>query len=632
VTVATSLNLHGMSLSEDESAVFIAGQDAAGPSVFELNTAAPFASSRIGGLAVAGGAEDCVVIRSANSGGSGNGPGRVYFSVPRPGAAGQIGIININPASPAAPIQVSFGPLAAVELADKRERTPDNRFVFVGCSKIVGTATDVRIVRIDTATNAATATIVNAGVQDLANNRSWDVSWSTSSGGNNRGFVLIQQDNGAKQIREILDTGLPSGVALVAANTGGLTDPITLRFAALSDQVFIGDIFGTGTGYGSYDASTTPLSGPLSPTVVGNRCQAFAVIATPAVVLTDICPRASLQTGTLTVIVHGAGFAVGNTYDFGTGPKAITPAQLIDSTAFMADFSGAPVGLVGVTVNNPLNLQSGSMDRFFNAYAAPEQRPAFTVALPSASQGYQMLSMPQYASVTALRAAFTSVLGPYNPVLYRVFCYRNGGYVELNNLADDGCDVAGESFWVLTRNGAILTMTEPDVRNNDGGTNRVIPINPGFNMISLPTLNGNIPPNGSINWGNVQVSSTPTNFTSGLQAANAAPTILTPVALEYVNGGYVTADPLVAGRGYWVENVSGKPAYLVFPRGLVFKSGSAAVGGGAPPPAGMNPPPPPSGIASGTSGNSGGCGLSGLEWLLPILALRFGVRRRRLPE
>ena len=62
------------------------------------------------------GAEDCVVIRSANAGGTGDGPGRVYFSVPRAGAAGLIGIININPASPAAPIQTGVGALASIEL------------------------------------------------------------------------------------------------------------------------------------------------------------------------------------------------------------------------------------------------------------------------------------------------------------------------------------------------------------------------------------------------------------------------------------------------------------------------------------------------------------------------------------
>ena len=89
-----------------------------------------------------------------------------------------------------------------------------------------------------------------------------------------------------------------------------------------------------------------------------------------------------------------------------------------------------------------------------------------------------------------MKAAFAAQLGPYNPVLYRVFFYRQGGYVELNQLPDDGCDLAGEAFWVLTRSGATLTLTEPDVRQNNGGTDRVIPISPGFNLVSLPTLNG----------------------------------------------------------------------------------------------------------------------------------------------
>src|SRR2546421_455537 len=138
----------------------------------------------------------------------------------------------------------------------------------------------------------AAATSANAGARHGPKTRAGAFSSPADASGNNRGFVLIQQDNGTKQIREILDTGLPNGVALVSANTGGLTDPITLRFAPASKQLFVGDIFGTQTGYGQYDASTTPVSTPASPSGIGNRCQAFAVMPTPAVVVTGICPRA----------------------------------------------------------------------------------------------------------------------------------------------------------------------------------------------------------------------------------------------------------------------------------------------------------------------------------------------------
>src|SRR5205814_7513650 len=139
----------------------------------------------------------------------------------------------------------------------------------------------------------------------------------------------------------------------------------------------------------------------------------------------------------------------------------------------------------GLTVNHPSNFQGGALGTFFRAYT-PELRAPFTVALPPASQGYKMISLPQYSTLSALKSALDAALGPYNPVLYRVFFYRGGQYVELNALPDDGCDLAGESFWILTRNGAMLTMSEPDVRQNDAGADRVIPLNTGFNMVSLP--------------------------------------------------------------------------------------------------------------------------------------------------
>jgi hypothetical protein len=628
VTVLGSLNLHGMSLSEDESAVFIAGQDANGPAVFRLDTTSPFTTVGVGGITMAGGAEDCVVIKAAITGGGGNGPGRVYFSVPRAGVAGRIGIINLNPASPAAPIQTGVGALASIEQADKMERTPDHRFVFVGCSKIVSFGTDVRIVRIDTSTSAATATIINNGVQDLANNRSWDVSWTTDTGGNNRGFVLIQQDSGTKQIREILDTGLPSGIGLIAANQGGLTDPITLRFAGLSNQVFIGDIFGTGTGYSFFDAANTPLSppAPVAPTGIGNRCQAFAVAATPAIVVTDVCPRASLSTGPLTVTIHGAGFTSACLVDYGAGTVAIG-GGLIDANTAIVSFTGAG-GSIGVNISNPQNLQSGTLDTFFRAYN-PEVRAPFTVSLPSASQGYQLISLPQYATLTSLKSALSAALGPYNPVLYRVFFYRGARYVELNALADDGCDLAGESFWVLTRNGATLTMSEPDVRQNDAGANRVIPLNTGFNLVSVPDTNaGGL--TGQIPWASVRVTTDPTNFGAGpVGTTTAAGLLIVDPAVEFVGGGYFLAPNLIAGQGVWVRNISGKPAYLVFQPGLVTKPSGASFSSGVSPAPGSMPPAPPSGITDADSGGSR-CGFVGLEWLLPILVLRRAARRRRL--
>jgi len=624
LTVPGSTNLRGMSLSEDENFVFVAGQDANGPAVFQISTTSPFTTVRAGGVNDAGrGAADCVVIRAANTGGSGNGPGKVFFSVTNSVPAGYIGVITLPAGFTSIQTGVP-GPLAAVNLPDNMERTPDHRAVFVGCSKIIGSGNDSRIIRIDSLTNVASAPIVITGVQDLANNQTWDVTWTTDAGGGNRGFVLVRQDNSTKQLVEIFDTGLPQPVAPVFANQGALTDPITTRFGGLSKQLFVGDIVGTGNGYAAHDGTTVPVTFQNAPIGVGGRCQAFAVMSTPAVVISDICPRGALQTGPLQVTVHGAGFVPGGSYNFGLGLRPIAPG-FIDSNTFIADFSGAPVGLANLLVVSP-NTQQYQFDRFFSAYAAPEQRPAYTLTLPSVGQGYQMISSPQYATLTALKAALTAALGPYNPVLYRVFFYRGGQYVELNTLADDGCDLAGESYWVLTRNGASVSLPEPDVHANDGGLVRVIPINPGFNMVSQPIFTNQ----GRVFWNSVLVTTDSTNFGTAVSATSAGgQAILGVAAVEYVNGAYAVADPLVQGRGYWVQNLTSGPAYLVINPAVVNKPGVPIGSAGAPLPAGVNPPPPPSGMASSAPAKSGGCGLSGLEWLLPLGALRFGFLRRR---
>jgi hypothetical protein len=366
----------------------------------------------------------------------------------------------------------------------------------------------------------------------------------------------------------------------------------------------------------------------VAPTGVGNRCQAFAVISTPAVVVTDICPRAALSTGPLTVTLHGAGFTSNCLVDYGFGTVPIGPG-LIDSSTAIVSFTGA-AGSIGVNLSNPQNLQSANLDLFFRAYN-PEVRAPFTIVLPSASQGYRLVSLPQYASLTSLRSALSAALGPYNPVLYRVFFYRGGVYAELNALADDGCDLAGESFWILTRNGAVLTLSEPDVRQNDAGANRVIPLNPGFNLVSLPQTNA-AGSGGQIPWGSVRVTTDPADFATGpVGTLTAGGLLIVDPAVEYVSGGYFLAPTLRAGEGVWVRNISGKPAYLVFPPGLVTKPAAPSLSAGVPPAAGSMPPGPPSGISEAGSGHSGGCGLCGLEWLLPMLVLRIGVRRRKLP-
>jgi hypothetical protein len=631
IPVPGSINLRGMSLSEDESKVYVAGQETTvgleGPSVYEIDTATLANATRTGGILEVGrGADDCVVIRAANAGGSGDGPGKVYFSVNKPATTGYIGVINLLASGAVSSIATGQGGLLEVESASNMERTHDHRFVFVGCTKRLGFGpppppSPVRIIRIDTSNDSATAPQLTTGIQDLAH-RVYDVTWTVDAGGNNRGLALVSVDNAfPPSIYEIFDTGLPRPGGPYASGTGGLSAPATIRYVARSSQVFVGERLGTSNAFNIF-AGADPLTPPPTTRLgVGSDPLNFAVMPTSAVIVSDITPRAGFSgaPGPALVTVRGAGFVPGAFYNYGAGNLV---AQFVDSNTLIVDLSAAPTStLITVTVTNP-NFQSKSIAPFFSRYT-PETRTSFSLTLPSASQGYQMVSLPQYASLTSLKAGFSSALGPYNPVLYRVFFYRGGKYVELNSMADDGCDLAGESFWVLTRNGAVVNFSEPDVRACDAGVNRVIPLNTGFSMISVPQLDG-LGGTGSIPVTSVLVGTDPTNFATAVAFPGTA---MNPNVFERVGGSYVAVTTLDSGKGYWMENQGTVPAYLVFRPTFITKPGpptgstaAAAVGG-------SQPPPPPGASLTGSESSSG-CGFLGLEALLAALFLRRRARRR----
>jgi hypothetical protein len=386
------------------------------------------------------------------------------------------------------------------------------------------------------------------------------------------------------------------------------------------EQIFVGEVPGTSNLYNVFNAKFASPVALLGTMNSGNSEPGhFALVPTPQIVVTDMCPRGQLA-GTNIVTVYGAGFMPGATYTRGGAQVGF-----IDSNTVTVDLSGAIDQTFGISIVNP-NGMGALFDTFFRRYT-PEVPGAFPLTVPASTRGgYQMQSVPQYLSLPAFKAALAAVFGPYNPVLYRVFFFRNGRYVELNTLKDDGCDIAGESFWIISRDGGTVTFTGPDVRANSSGFSRIIPLNPGFNMISVPMVGGT-PTTGQINWANILVTDDQTNF-GGALSTTVQTSIIAPAALEFVNGSYVTADPLITGQGYWVENIGSKPAYLVFSTTAINKpSIASSVPAGAPPPAGMNPPPPPS---AGIGESSGGvCGFTGLEGLLLLLVVRGFPRRRR---
>lgn len=640
VQIPGSQNLRGMSLSEDESVLYVAGEDVNGPSVFSIDPGTLAPGVRVGGVTDTGrGAEDCVVIRAANAGGSGNGPGKIYFTVRTSVPTGYIGEINLLAGGAFSSADVGLAPLNLVNLPDRMERTVDHRFVFVACSKIAPVGeTLARIVRINPLIeplNAAVSQpVVTTTIQDLAH-RVHDVTWKVDGTGNNIGFIALEPDPPAgRQMIVINDTGAAIPTPLL--NIAGSGTETTVKFSPRTQQIYTGENFGTANSYSMFDGSALPPAFTATQAASGGDPLGFVAMPTPVPLVADICPRAGPAQASFIVTVHGAGFLSGPGFAVQTGATPL-PFTVLDSNTLAVDMGGLAVGTFGLTVINP-NAQSVTFDAYYRNYLAPPfaypaADPRSQYVLPSLTQGYRMMSLPQYSTLTALRTALAAALGPYNPVLYRVFFYRGGGYVELSTMVDDGCDLAGESFWVLTRNGAVISATEPDVRTNDGGLNRVIPLNPGFNMISLPQLNG-AGAVGTIPWASVHVTTNTADFdpaspTGPVPATSAAGLLIVENAKERIGGSYFDATNLLSGQGYWVNNVNaaGLPAYLVFQPGLVTKAGT---GSGAPlPPTGTTPPAPPSGISDGSAG-SGGCGLLGLEALVLLAVFRRARRDRTL--
>src|SRR5204863_441745 len=85
ITVADSQQLKGMVMSDDGNSLYVAGRSISqsAAAVFHVDpvttTNALLAFDALGPAA-----EDCAVIPASVAGGSGNSPGRIYYSVPGP--------------------------------------------------------------------------------------------------------------------------------------------------------------------------------------------------------------------------------------------------------------------------------------------------------------------------------------------------------------------------------------------------------------------------------------------------------------------------------------------------------------------------------------------------------------------
>jgi YVTN family beta-propeller protein len=619
VSVAGVTNLRGMSVSADEEFVFAAGLAGSNATVIRI-VMSSLSAAAVAGVAGTATAEDCVIIRAGAVGGTGDGPGRLYYTIP---STNTLGMIPLDPAG-----LVSISVLGPTHVTPTQlERSPDHGVILGGVTTS-GTNT-LNLLHIATATDARSFPQLDTSVMNLNSVR--DVAFRDG----NRAYVHASVD-GLARIYEVDAQGVvdPSGTTNV-----GTGSPGRIRYCPMPEQLHVGVTTGTFSTYGVQPAFTRPVSfGGFQP--AGSEPTAFAFTPGTGPFVGELVPTGqSVGTGSF-LLVRGSGFVPGTTVQFidqTGGPAAATPATFVSDGLLRVDTSPlAPAGpeLYEVRVSNPGAQTFRMVDAFLAMGAAPTVIPE-SLAIPARTDGYAMRAFPQYYTAADLMDAVRTQLGGYNTSVVRIFFHQGSRYVELSELdPSDPADFSGRPFWILTRNGGALSLNRPAVGANTAlgsGDAHVVVLQPGWNMVAQPHVNG---ANRRMSQSDVAVHQDAAQNVSagGLPGVIAAAGLTGPV--EFANRAYRVmgaAELLAAGQGYWIRNNSVAPVYLTFLRSdAVPKSAAppAAAFLSADHPAAALPPDPPS-LDMGEDSDSSGCGALGLETLLVLGFLR-AVRRRRL--
>jgi hypothetical protein len=622
-SVLASQNLLGMALSDDGNFLYVAGQlvtpplPTITPAVFEINlTAANPQGTLLDSNGAAGDAATSVVVIPARlAGGSGNGPGRIYYTVPQiPNGPGYIAVAyKIG----AGPTSFTVGPATGnpdVTLPTRMARSPDGTIAFATCTNNVNLF--MRLLRIDAVANTcAEATIGTAlatgqATKDVSfrpetvvqtayvwgsNATAGDVVWQVDSTGASLTSISPAQAFALGSIRHHLD---PSG----------------------NDFIYLGD-GGGGAAFGRINAAGGALV-TMNPGGAGKGATYFAFAPMPAApLLFDCAPKGQVNSPNVPIILKGQNFLPGAQVSIGgTIPTTTT---FVSPSELDLVFTGVTAGADTVQVMNP-DAQMTSLQNYYELCGAAVTNSP--LALPSLDQGYALFSVPQYSSLAQVQQAFETALGPYNPMNYRVFFWNADHYDELNQIGSDPQDMSGRAFWVITRSGGAVSVPGLDCFANSAGAPRVIPLTPGWNLVSNPLFDTTLG-HPHMNWNTVQVTTDGSNLASAVATNSpSAASIIDPNLWQFAGGMYQTTGVLVAGSGYWVNNISGGYAYLVFNPGNLFKLvGPPPAGGG-----GGSPPPGPPGAALGDSTGGTSCALLGPELLLLALAFHRRRWRRRL--
>jgi hypothetical protein len=424
-------------------------------------------------------------------------------------------------------------------------------------------------------------------------------------------------------------TGPESVVTNGAAIPAGFGQDLTPDLA--HNRIWLGN---TGATNGmQFVTPPTPAGAFLGAAVnSGGQSPRSSVVvpAPPPLILDTISQPAGVVTVPFQIEMTGAGFISGSSRGILVDPAGVPhfPAitNVINSGRLIASFPAQTVTHYDAgVVNNDGQIQLlTAYYQGMNANPPPGNLP---VSLPSLFEGYRLLSFPEYSTVGDLRAAAAAQLGQYDPIFYRIFLRLGNGYVELNSTKlSPSTSLMGTGVFALSRNGATLNVASPSVTANSTIASRTVVIQPGWNIISQPWVNGLT---STMPYASLQVH-TLGDLSDAAVAASVSPDV-TNVLFEASGGVYVTSNVMTAGRAYWILNVSGGPLYLVFnqasvtlktvPSGAKSVSATASVAS-----SGSATPPPMPGASLEDSGGSH-CGLLGADALLVLLFLR--LRRRR---
>jgi hypothetical protein len=631
VSVPLGNNLRGMSVSGDQNSVFVAGLNNGNSGVFQLSLPSRSVAALSNTIFDTTPPEDCVVINASRVGGSGNGPGKVYYSVP---GGNYIGVLTVNPPGPDTSISLGSGALAGVSVPTQLSRTPDHSAVFAGCQ--TNPALFVRVVRIvpgvtdtpDQPPVRSTSMALTHFVRDVE---------FRPSGPPFRGFVNLSE-SGGNAIAEIDDFGSEIPATAVAPPPA----PGRLNLNAGMSQLFVGETSGTSNQYGVSDVSSGLAAVAVVLTPAGTSGPAAFAFSPrgSAPVVSDVSPSGMLSAPGTSIEIRGAHFTSSTTVAFfdTAGLPFNRTVNFVDPGRLLVNGDGLPPDRFEIRVTNP-DLQTFRLVDYFLSIQGPVPTTPYVQAVPGRFQGYELRSVPQYLNAGDLLSAVSAQFGGYNPSNVRVFLQEGSGYTELNQ-ADPGLDLSGRSFWILSRFGGPLSLSRPPVGESLQVTAedvKVVILQPGWNMVAQPALNTGT--GGRMSLADIFVFSDSlltVPAAAGGSLIDSATATVTSFPVIYSGGSYVvlsSTDHVFAGEGYWLRNNTTGPLYMRFlnsdaqAKGIAGKSAAAkavAKAAGVP-----DLPPPPPGAALAEDGDTSGCGLPGLE-VLAVLGFLLVRRGRKL--